>query len=157
MQAFFESVGSGPLIAAVAAFLFGLLAGWLIWGVRMEEDDDFEDARDASALSAGNEPKLIAAPATQVANTPDDKANADQTNTGQATPRANGNLQPSIDALGAEISALRKMIDDEADAKLPAEELLTDLESSLKRANGRLKLIAQSLDNRATEDQASTQ
>jgi hypothetical protein len=57
-------------------------------------------------------------------------------------------LKPGEDALSvleAEISAVRQILQSEADEAAASEETLKNLDDAIKRANGRLKLIAKAV------------
>lgn len=112
-EGLFSGFGVAPWALFLAAFAFGLACGWLIWGGRAAEKGD--DVPSVSGLGHLNgEPAAQAAPA-------------------------------SLDALAQELRAVRTLATESEDegaglaAGLAGE--LDALDESIKRANGRLKLL----------------
>jgi len=117
---------------AIAAYLLGLLTGWLIWSGgkaasfedgAAETSDSLEgdgaaDVKQEPSLSAGNDKK------------------------------PNGNDAPDtlkLGALQAELEKAKTLLADSEQENAALTDLLSNIDDAVKRANGRLKLILKSV------------
>lgn len=96
-EGWFSGLTAAAWAPALAAFVFGLATGWLIWG----------------GLRAGQ--------------------------TGEGAPAAPDAKR--LAALEAELRAARALVEEESGEAEAQEEEIAALDTSLKRANGRLKLL----------------
>jgi hypothetical protein len=132
-----SGIVAAPWAPAAAAYVFGIITGWLIWSGRRAKD---AATADSEALPAGNAPKEPRAPIIA-------KAEGEEIKNG-------GDPCPAVMKLGAvesEIRSARELLDEsEEEARAFSQELST-LDSAIRRANGRLKLILRAV-RRATSD-----
>lgn len=114
-------------MVAIAALIFGVGLGWLVWGGRKGEGA-------AKSASADAMPPAAAAIANDAA-APSNAVNA---------PPAE-----SLDAVERELKVARELLDEgEEEMRLFGEEI-ADLDSAIKRANGRLRLLIKEIRRRA--------
>jgi hypothetical protein len=103
------------VLPAIAALVFGIAVGWLIWG-------GWRNRAGAGSLREGDSPGDAATPQ------PD----------GHGVPFRNG---MKLDAIEHEIKNARALLDDREEAAKAFADELTTVDAAIKRANGRLKLI----------------
>ena len=106
---------------AAAALIFGIAIGWLIWGGRRQEIEP--QRRDPGSVIA--------------------KGNG---NNGDPCPDG-----LKLGAIESEIRAARELLEESDNEAASFSEELSGLDESIKRANGRLKLILRAV-RRATPD-----
>lgn len=133
---------AAPWAPAAAAYIFGIATGWLIWsGRRAKDAAQADETAETAAQLASEKPEpekrepIIA------------KAKGEEIKNG-------GDPCPAVMKLGAvesEIRSARELLDEsEEEAKAFSQDLST-LDSAIKRANGRLKLILRAV-RRAASD-----
>jgi hypothetical protein len=110
------AIAVSPWATALAMYLFGIATGWLIWGGR----------RGAVVTSGERVKTTLGASAAGEASKPSSAGAA-------------------LDALEKEISAARALLDEDDGEAAAFTEALSSLDASIKRANGRLKLLARSV------------
>lgn len=147
-----------------AAFVLGVIFGWLLWGGRFDDagyeagegvDASIEDEASALEFSDGEKPAANGEAPSTVAKDVETMTGAQaaaalfpsRSKTPKEAPAKNGAADdpaPPSMKFGALESELRKAKEllAEADEENGAHrERLSELESALKRANGRLKLV----------------
>lgn len=133
---------AAPWAPAAAAYIFGIATGWLIWSGRRAKDGaladgavEAETAGQASSDKPEKREPIIA------------KAKGEEIKNG-------GDPCPAVMKLGAvesEIRSARELLhESEEEAKAFSQDL-SMLDSAIKRANGRLKLILRAV-RRAASD-----
>lgn len=122
-ESWVSGVGWASWALAIAIYIFGIASGWLIWGGRRSSPDEPADA-DADAAPAGP---------------------------GGETRPAPGPASAKLGALESEIRKARELLEKgEEEAAVFSEDLAT-LDQTIKRANGRLKLILRAVQRAAFE------
>lgn len=130
---------AAPWAPAAAAYIFGIATGWLIWsGQRANGAASAENPAAVETADLADAPKrepIIS------------KAEGDEIkNGGDPCPAA-----MKIGAVESEIRSARELLNEtEEEARAFSQDLST-LDSAIKRANGRLKLILRAV-RRATSD-----
>ena len=115
-------------MVAVAALIFGVGLGWLLWGGRKS---------DAAKPDAAEGASPVAAP-----------VNSEASQAGSAS-AANARPAESLDAVERELKDARELLEEgEEEMRLFGEEI-ADLDSAIKRANGRLRLLIKEIRRRA--------
>lgn len=133
----FMGLAIAPWAPVIAAYVFGIATGWLIWG----------GARSAPRREGG-ETTVATAPE------PDRRDDASDLKAKVSTGTTDADPCPApmkLGALESEIRSARELLsqgDEEADAF--SEELST-LDAGIKRANGRLKLVLRAVKRAAIE------
>lgn len=121
---------SVPVWAPVAAaYVFGALTAWLIFGGRDDEEEDTISARDRVRKKAAILQRDVGDMDEDQADRPLFPVNGD-------TPEA-----ARIEVLENELRKAQELLFQTETDQKAAEAQLTDLDTALKRANGRLKLL----------------
>ena len=132
------------LTPAVAAFVFGLATGWLVWGGRGERVKALEDAlQQARAGQVGmsgvgdGARNGDAADISQAAI----RAVEDTVGPGSDSKAANSKVAKKIGALEEELKSAKTLFDESASDLSAFTDLLNGLDAAIKSANGRLKML----------------
>lgn len=125
-------------LPAAAAFVFGLAAGWLVWGGRRARLAELERAlKAAEAEAARHDGAKLAF--TTVADEDDEPV--------PEKPVDRKKAAKLLDALEAELKAARARLDQDAEERADFAEGLDALDQAIRRVNTRLKLIIKAVKN----------
>lgn len=127
--AFLDGLGWAPWLPVFAAYLFGGITGWLIWGGRDTDEDEALSARDRVRQKA-------AVLQRDVGDIADDSEATSIMPIENEVPDA-----MKIGALESELRKSRELLSQYEAEQKSADEQLTNLDTTLIRANGRLKLL----------------
>lgn len=122
------------------AYIFGVLTGWTVWGVALQKrlSDQEASINEETQFQSGAD-----------AGAGVDASHPDESMGSKATSAAKKDSEPGrlIDALETEIKNAKALLAAEARRSDLMGEIADELDGAVKRANGRLKLLAKSLKN----------
>lgn len=131
-ESWVSGVGWASWALAIAIYIFGIASGWLIWGGRRSSPGERAGA-DADAGPAGA-----------------DASSRDGAG-GEMKKAAPGAAPAKLAALESEIRKARALLEKGEEEAAVFSEDLTTLDQTIKRANGRLKLILRAVQRAVLE------
>ena len=122
---FIDNLAASPWAPVLAAYIFGVATGWLIWGGH--QDDEQAAIRERIRERAAEDPDSVDA---------DAENNGRLLNIDSEAPDA-----MKYGAIESELRNARELLLEQEEDKVKVEQSLGELDDSIKRANGRLKLL----------------
>lgn len=127
MGAIIESLWANSLILALIAYVLGMLTVWLLYNVVGGAIEDAANEKHA-------EPEEVLTPETPDANS-------------LLSGKRDAPVSVKIEALNAELRHVRGLLVNHDDEQKKFSEIVTSLDEAINRANGRLKLIVDTVKN----------